>query len=27
MWSDLSIHAIHRRVLDHIRRLAERDAE
>jgi uncharacterized protein YndB with AHSA1/START domain len=26
MWSDYSIHAIHRRVLDHIRRLAERDA-
>jgi len=26
MWSDLSIHAIHRRVLDHIRRLAEADA-
>jgi len=26
MWSDVAIHAIHRRVLDHIRRLAERDA-
>lgn len=26
LWSDLSIHAIHRRVLEHIRRLAERDA-
>jgi len=26
LWSDLSIHAIHRRVLDHIKRLAEADA-
>jgi hypothetical protein len=25
-WSDLAIHAIHRRVLDHVRRLAEQDA-
>lgn len=25
-WSDLAIHAIHRRVLDHVRRLSERDA-
>jgi len=26
MWSDVAIHAIHRRVLEHIRRLAEADA-
>jgi len=26
LWSDLSIHRIHRRVLDHIKRLAEADA-
>jgi len=26
LWSDLSIHVIHRRVLDHIKRLAEADA-
>jgi hypothetical protein len=23
LWSDMAIHAIHRRVLDHVRRLAE----